>query len=120
MTLTHKQGVEQIFFKIRKIMTKIKIFGSNLRQFLKNFIFNNLLFNLYCASKKIFPDLGENLPLGVVFCVDHESDIIFRAGTGIKANRAIEITLKLALFLELSSHISAHMEASETGSKQFL
>ena len=37
----------------------------------------NLLFNLYCASEKIFPDLGENLPLGVVFCVDHESDIIF-------------------------------------------
>ena len=40
-------------------------------------LFNNLLFNLYCASEKIFPDLGENLPLGVVFCVDHESDIIF-------------------------------------------
>ena len=37
----------------------------------------NLLFNLYCACEKIFPDLDENLPLGVVFCVDHESDIIF-------------------------------------------
>ena len=34
--------------------------------------FNNLLFNLYCVSEKIFPDLDENLPLGVVFCVDHE------------------------------------------------
>ena len=26
---------------------------------------------------KIFSDLHENLPLGVVFCVDHESGIIF-------------------------------------------
>ena len=38
----------------------------------------NLLFNLYCPSvAKIFADLDENLPPGVVFCVDHESDIIF-------------------------------------------
>ena len=41
-------------------------------------IFNNLLFNLYFPFvANIFPDLDENLPLGVVFCVDHESDIIF-------------------------------------------
>ena len=32
---------------------------------------------IFRASEKIFPDLDENLPLGVVFCVDHESDIIF-------------------------------------------
>ena len=38
----------------------------------------NLLFNLYCPSvAKIFSDLDENLPLGVLFGVDHESDIIF-------------------------------------------
>ena len=30
-----------------------------------------------CPSPKIFPDLDEILPLGVVFCVDHESDNIF-------------------------------------------
>ena len=81
----------------------------------------NLLFNLCCACvAKIFPDLDENLPLGVVFCVDHESEIIFRSGTGVKANRAIEISPKFALFLELNSHISVHMEARETGSKVFL
>ena len=44
----------------------------------KYFLLYNLLFNLYCPSvAKIFADLDENLPLGVVFCVDHESDIIF-------------------------------------------
>ena len=32
---------------------------------------------IFRACEKIFPDLDENLPLGVVFCVDHESDIIF-------------------------------------------
>ena len=38
----------------------------------------NLLFNLYCPSvAKIFADLDENSSLGVVFGVDHESDIIF-------------------------------------------
>ena len=38
----------------------------------------NLLFNLCCASVgKIFSDLDENSPLGVVFCVDHESDVNF-------------------------------------------
>ena len=40
--------------------------------------FNNLLFNLCCACvAKIFSDLDEISPLGVIFCVDHESDIIF-------------------------------------------
>ena len=39
-------------------------------------------FYLTCVSEKIFPDLDENLPLGVVFCVDHESDIIFSIRDG--------------------------------------
>ena len=37
-------------------------------------------FYLTCVfrpSEKIFPDLDENLPLGVVFFVDHESGINF-------------------------------------------
>ena len=38
----------------------------------------NLLFNLlFRPSEKNFPDLNENLPLGVLFGVDHEFDIIF-------------------------------------------
>ena len=32
---------------------------------------------IVCPSEKIFPDLDENLPLGVIFGVDHESDVIF-------------------------------------------
>ena len=52
-------------------MKKLMNVGKN-----SSFLYN-LLFNLYCASEKIFPDRHENLPLGVVFCVDHEFDIIF-------------------------------------------
>ena len=69
---------------------------------------------------KIFAVLYENLPLGVVFCVDHESDIFFRSGTGIKANRAIEISQKFALFREVNSHNFLYIESSYARSSAYL
>ena len=71
-------------------------------------------------SPKIFPDLDENLPLGVVFGVDYESELFFRSGTGIKANRAIEISKKFALFWELNSNIFVDVRVKESGLKETL
>ena len=69
--------------------------------------------NFYRIDLKICPQ-------GQFFAQITNLTLFFRFGTGIKANRAIEISLKLALFFELSSHISVYMESTETGSKAFL
>ena len=54
-------------------IAQVYLINANFYQFLYN-----LLFNLYFPSVgKIFADRPESLPLGVLFCVDHEFDIIF-------------------------------------------
>ena len=47
---------------------------------MQHYLYNLLFFYLACIfrpSEKIFPDRPKILPLGVIFGVDHESDIIF-------------------------------------------
>ena len=71
-------------------------------------------------SPKIFPDRPENLPLGVVFCVNYESEIIFfDPGPGSRLTGSSKFSPKLALFVELNSHISVNMDSSETGQEHF-
>ena len=82
--------------------------------------FNNLLFNLCCASQKFFRIQMKIRPQGQFFAQITNLALFFRSGAGIKAIRAIENSLKFALFLRLNSHISVNMEVRETGSKVFL
>ena len=94
---------------VRMLSRQHSTFTVNFR-----FLYNHL-FNLY-LSEKIFLGRSEILPLGVIFGVNHEPEIIFLI-RGRKANRAIKISQKFALFWELNS---VHMEMSKSGSKLFL
>ena len=82
----------------------------------------NLLFNLYfpCVRKNFSGSWWKFAPRGSFLRRSRIWHYFFDPGPGSRLTGPSKFSLKLALFLELNSHISVNMESSETGSKAFL
>ena len=87
----------------------------------KNLLYN-LLFNLYFPSvrKNFSGSWWKFAPRSSFLRRSRIWHYFFDPGPGSRLTGPSKFSLKLALFLELNSHISIHMEASETPSKVFL